>query len=136
MKINIIFLLAIVSLANNTFGQAMTYGQIVFKTSDSLKAKENIMAPQFLGGKDSLNTFLKKNFKYERKGTCSYPNNIRIQFTVEETGEITNIKYIKPADVKTYKETMRVVELMPKWEPARENGKPIKTIVTLPIYLN
>lgn len=112
----------------------VTFGQNIPGTKADIDSS-TIQAAQFPGGKDSLTKFLNENFRYERKGLCSYPSSIYVEFTVEENGEITNIKYIKPAVVDVYRETMRVLKLMPKWEPATENGKIIKTIVRLPIYL-
>ena len=90
--------------------------------------------PQFPGGKDSLNKFVFKNYKIEQKGTCSYPSNIRVQFTVEKNGEITNIKYLKPADFDAYKETIRLIESMPKWTPATKNDTVTKSTVVFQFF--
>jgi hypothetical protein len=123
-----ILLLAYLLIPTITFGQNILGAKPDSDTSA-------IQAAQFPGGKDSLTKFLNKNFTYQHKGLCSYPGSIYVEFTVEENGDITNIKYVKPTEVDVYRETMRVLKLMPKWEPARENGKVIKTIVRLPIYL-
>jgi hypothetical protein len=123
-----ILLLAFLLISTITFGQNIPVTKV---DSDS----STIQMAQFPGGKDSLTKFINRNFTYEHKGLCNYPSSIYVEFTVEENGDITNIKYVKPAEVDVYRETMRVLKLMPRWEPAKENGKVIKSVVRLPIYL-
>ncbi len=97
---------------------------------------DSIQKPQFPGGKDSLTSFFNRNFKYEHESLCNYPSAVYVEFTVEEDGEITNIKYLRPFEHYTlYAETLRVLKCMPKWNPATQNGVAIKMSILLPIYL-
>lgn len=54
-------------------------------------------------------------------------------FTINEAGEIKNIKVTQFLDVASAAEIIRVLKNAPKWEPAKRNGKPISVDITLPL---
>lgn len=58
------------------------------------------------------------------------------QFTVDTDGSLTDIKITKDPGYYTGKETVRVLESMPKWIPAKLNGKAVKSQLTLPITIH
>lgn len=127
----IILLLTFVVAVFTISGQ----NQTVFGKYNVMVANEaGKTPPQFPGGKDSLKIFVFKNLNIQGKGTCSHPNNIRVQFNVEQNGEITNIKYLKPGDAEAYIETIRFIKSMPKWVPATKNDSLTKSTVTLQFY--
>ena len=92
--------------------------------------------PEFPGGQDSLIKFLMVNWKYHQDKLCNYPSTINVEFIVEDNGELTNIRLLKPIDVTVYSEILRVFSLMPKWQPALKDGHPIATKHFLPIYVH
>lgn len=49
------------------------------------------------------------------------------------TGEATIKQSLHP---EVDKEALRLVEMMPKWKPARKNGVPVASRLSLPIYFN
>lgn len=92
-------------------------------------------SPEFRGGFKALETFLAKNLQYPKTNAC-VSGKIYIQFIVEADGKITNPEILKSLFPKEFdKEALRVVRLMPKWNPARDYGgkKAIATRFTLPI---
>ena len=54
-------------------------------------------------------------------------------FTVNELGEIKNIKVIQFVDVESATEIIRVLKNAPKWEPATRGGKPISIEIKFPL---
>jgi protein TonB len=79
--------------------------------------------PEFPGGRAELNKFLSKNVVYprdaEKKGL---EGRVIVSFTVEKTGEIIDVKILKGVSESLDKEAIRVVKMMPKWKPGKNNG--------------
>ncbi|MDB5272614.1 MAG: TonB family protein [Chitinophagaceae bacterium] len=84
--------------------------------------------PEFPGGPAERNKFLSKNLVYprdaERKGI---EGRVIIGFTVEKTGEIVDVKILKGVSESMDKEAERVVKMMPKWKPGKNNGVAVRT---------
>jgi len=53
-------------------------------------------------------------------------------FTVNEEGQLKNIRIIKDLGGESAFEMIRVLRLSPKWQPAMRNGKPIAIDIKLP----
>jgi periplasmic protein TonB len=56
-----------------------------------------------------------------------------IQFSVNISGEICNIKIVRSQHPSLDKEAIRVIESSPLWTPGIQKGKPIKQIFVIPI---
>ena len=56
-----------------------------------------------------------------------------ITFVVEKDGSITNVKIIRDIGGGCGHEAKRVVEMMPKWIPGKQNGKPVRVQFNMPI---
>jgi TonB family protein len=84
------------------------------------------VVPQFPGGKDSLDAFLKKNVHYPaaaRKHNIS--GTVEVDFSVDEQGNLSKIHVYKPIGYGCDKEALRVVKKMPKWRPGMDGRKPM-----------
>jgi TonB family protein len=88
--------------------------------------------PEFIGGNDSLKKFISKHFNLAVDKNCN-EGRIYLKFAIEEDGSLTNIKVIRGLSVKLDTEAIRVISIMPKWKPARSNGKPIRMFMNLPL---
>ena len=56
-----------------------------------------------------------------------------VTFTINADGSISDPKVVRSLDKELDAEALRVVGLMPKWIPAKMNGKSKKSKYTLPI---
>jgi TonB family protein len=56
-----------------------------------------------------------------------------VKFIVTEDGSVTDITISKGVSKEIDEEALRVMRMMPKWKPGRQNGKPVKVYFTLPI---
>lgn len=78
--------------------------------------------------------WINKNIKYP---VLAQENGIQgkvfIQFVIEKDGSITDVKVARGVDASLDKEAMRVVKAMPKWNPGKQRGKPVRVAYTLPI---
>lgn len=90
--------------------------------------------PKFPGGDKALIEFLQKNVKYpveaQKKGV---EGRVVVSFVVEKDGSLTEIKTVKSVDPLLDEEAVRVVSAMPKWEPGKQKGKPVRVKYNVPI---
>ena len=90
--------------------------------------------PEFPGGEAALQRYLKNSVKYPN---IAMENGIQgkvyVGFVVERNGSISNVRIARGVDASLDKEAMRVVRLMPKWIPGKQNGEPVRVSFTAPI---
>ncbi len=90
--------------------------------------------PQFPGGYESLISFLNSNLTYPKKAReMGLQGQLVISFIVEEDGEISSASVIHGIGGGCDEEAIRVIELMPPWEPALKNEKPVRVLFNMPI---
>ncbi len=91
--------------------------------------------PTFQGG--DANTFsrwVNTNLVYPKEAAENkIQGRITLQFTVSETGKVTNVKVLRGVDSLLDKEAVRVVELSPDWTPGMKEGKPVPVTYTFPV---
>lgn len=56
-----------------------------------------------------------------------------VKFVVDCEGNILNPSVFRGIDPVLDKEAIRLVKLMPKWIPGRQNGKPVNVVCLVPI---
>ena len=89
--------------------------------------------PEFPGGQKALYEYLKTNLVYPKAVQDSrIQGRVILSFVVEKDGSITNMKILRAVHPLLDAEAIRVVSIMPKWNPATENGKPIRSKFNLP----
>ena len=89
---------------------------------------------QFPGGQDELVNFFSKNLKYPNADKKFEIEGVVVaQFVIDEKGKISTIKIIKSLSNNCDKEVIRVLSLMPKWIPAKQNERNVATSYTLPV---
>ena len=104
--------------------------------SDTVSGEPPVMyaeeMPEFPGGPDSLKAFLRQNLKWPIEYGC-WNGTVLVEFIVEVDGSITHPR----VEVSLYKdfdeEALRVIKLMPKWKPARAQGKPVRCYYKVPV---
>ncbi|NPD92493.1 energy transducer TonB [Xylanibacter muris] len=88
----------------------------------------------FPGGKEALMNYLAENVKYpaaaEKQGI---KGRVVVSFAIGVDGSVTEAKVLKSVNPLLDEEAVRVVEAMPKWIPAKLNGKPVEVKYSVPI---
>ena len=91
-------------------------------------------APEFVNGLKAMYQFLGDNIKYP---AVARENNIEgtvyVGFVVGKDGTIRDVKVKRGIAGGCNEEAIRVVELMPKWNAGKQNGKPVSFSYTIPI---
>ena len=90
--------------------------------------------PSFRGGHKALLEFIENNLRYpDILDTTDVQGRVVVRFVIEKDGTVTNPKVVKSLDPVLDKEALRIVSIMPKWIPAKMNGKAIRTTYTVPV---
>ena len=90
--------------------------------------------PSFPGGPEKLFEYLKQHMRYPKVAEKdSIEGRVIVSFVVERNGKLTNFKVVKSPDPSLSEEALRVTKSMPKWNPAKQFGKPVRTKYTIPI---
>lgn len=91
--------------------------------------------PSFPGGEEALARFLSKNMRYPRMAAENdIEGRVFIQFVVDYNGNITSVTPVgAPKGGGLEEEAVRVVKLMPKWNPGKQNGQTVNVQFSLPI---
>lgn len=93
------------------------------------------LMPEFPGGEDALNKFLRNNTHYPTMASESgISGTVFVKFVVDKSGMIGNVT-IEGAKKGggLEEEAMRVVKKMPKWKPGKQNGETVAVYFNLPI---
>jgi hypothetical protein len=82
----------------------------------------------------SLQVFIRENFKYpdEINEIGGIQGTAYFDLTIDVDGSITDIHIINGVCDELEKESIRLIKIMPKWEPGTVSGDPIKSLFTLP----
>ncbi len=90
--------------------------------------------PSFPGGNGKLSEFLSQNVRYP---VVAVENGIEgrviVRFIVERDGSVSNVEVAKGAEASLDNEAVRVVKMMPKWNPGKQNGKAVRVNFNVPI---
>ena len=89
--------------------------------------------PSFPGGPEALLSFLNENIRFPVEALeQGIQGRVFVQFVVERDGRITNIEVMRGVP-ELNAETVRVVQAMPNWQPARHGGETVRVRFTLPV---
>ncbi len=90
--------------------------------------------PQYPGGAVEFMKWLTKNLQYPKKAqTLKKQGTVIAHFYVEKDGSITGLKIVQSLSKECDNEALRVLGMMPNWQPGVQNGKPCRTKISIPI---
>jgi periplasmic protein TonB len=90
--------------------------------------------PSFPGGDEARIKFISDNIVYpEIEKEINTQGTIYITFVVETDGSITDVKILRGIGSGCDEEAVRVVKMMPKWNPGKQSGKSVRVQFNLPI---
>ena len=90
--------------------------------------------PEDPGGMEAMMKFVAENLKYpEQMQKEKVEGRVLLSFVVEKDGSVTNIEEVKSPHPVLTEEAIRVVKLMPKWKPGKQDGKEVRVQFNLPI---
>ena len=83
--------------------------------------------PTYPGGDTAMQEYITSTVVYPAMAKENGVEGIvTVGFIVMPDGSLRDLKIVKPVDPDLEKEAIRVVNGMPKWNPAQENGTPVE----------
>ena len=90
--------------------------------------------PQYPGGAVEFLKWLTRNLRYPTAAKNNKTQGkVVAVFYVEKDGSITGIKITKSLSTECDREALRVLNMMPKWQPGVYHDQPCRTKVCIPI---
>lgn len=89
---------------------------------------------EFPGGTAAMMKWLSNNLRYpEAAQQNDIQGRVTVNFVVEKDGSISQVKIAKGVDKDLDREAIRVVKKMPRWQPGKNNGVPVRSYFNLPV---
>lgn len=90
--------------------------------------------PQYSGGDRELLKFIAQSIKYPTDAQeAGVQGRVICSFVVDKKGNIVEPKIIRGIDPSLDAEALRVIGMMPRWTPGRQDGKAVRVLYTVPI---
>ena len=90
--------------------------------------------PQYPGGDRELLKFIAQSIKYPTDAQeAGVQGRVICSFVVDKKGNIVEPKIIRGIDPSLDAEALRVIGMMPRWTPGRQDGKAVRGLYTVPI---
>lgn len=89
---------------------------------------------EFPGGQAAMMKWLSNNIRYpEAAQQNGISGRVVVKFVVERDGSVSAPTIVKGVDRELDQEALRVVKRMPKWQPGKNNGQPVRSYFNLPV---
>ena len=112
-------------LSQLDFGQGAEYQDVY---------PPDVIMPKFKdGGLDVFYDYVNKNFDFSK---VTKPGKMITAFTVDEFGEMKDIRVVQFASIEAATEIIRVLKSAPKWAPALKGGAPLSVSIKFPLTFN
>ena len=116
--------------------QAMPHSSSVPVSPDSVYINPEVR-PQFTGGDKAFAAYLSKNIRYPQQALMRHVSGrVYVSFVLSATGKVQDAHVMSGPGNGLNDEALRLVWLMPNWEPGRVNGQPVRVACTVPIAFN
>jgi len=110
---------------------AFNLSQAQLGGEDEVYLSGDLTEATFQGG--DLNKFYNYIIKNFDTKTIEKTGQLIFSFTINEKGEIKNIRVLKDLGGTSAMEIIRILRASPNWEPAKRGGKPISINMKLPM---
>lgn len=106
---------------------------LVEETKEETLTVVDVM-PQYPGGDHELLKFIAQSIKYPTDAQeAGMQGRVICSFVVDKKGNIVEPKIIRGIDPSLDAEALRVIGMMPRWTPGRQDGKAVRVLYTVPI---
>jgi len=90
--------------------------------------------PSYPGGESERLKFLSTHIRYPKSATeIGIQGTVYFQFVVDTKGNITDVKILRGIGGECDEEALRVIKMMPKWNPGKQNGRTVRVLFNMPV---
>lgn len=88
--------------------------------------------PMFYGGNEKLYAFIGSNFKKNKKDEGT----IKVKFVIDPNGYTKDITILESTNPALNDEAIRVIKILPRWQPGFQRTRFVNVMYTIPIVLS
>jgi protein TonB len=93
--------------------------------------------PQFTGGDKAFAAYLSKSIRYPQQALMRHVSGrVYVSFILNAQGKVQDVHVVSGPGSGLNDEALRLVWLMPPWQPGRVNGQAVRVACTIPISFN
>lgn len=119
---------------NDVSNESLGNGGQMTAPQDTLVFEVVEVPPRFPGGDVKLMEYLSRTVRYPVEAQKKHvQGRVILHFIIEKDGSVSNVRVARSVDPSLDAEAIRVVNSMPKWEPARQKGQSVRVRYTIPI---
>jgi protein TonB len=90
--------------------------------------------PEFPGGEEKFYKYLKDNIVYPKEAIKKgIKGTVLVRFVVKKDGGIADVVVTRSPSKLLSDEAIRVIQFMPRWNPGKQDGKPVNVYFVLPV---
>ncbi|MGA1978004.1 MAG: energy transducer TonB [Bacteroidales bacterium] len=90
--------------------------------------------PEFPGGTGALQKFIADNIIYPSEAIdINLQGKVIVKFAVLSDGSVSRIEVYRSINPLLDQEAVRVISIMPKWKPGKQNGVPVSVWFIVPV---
>ncbi len=90
--------------------------------------------PQFPGGEEARRRYLEENLRYPTMAReAGIQGTVFLTFVVEPDGSISDVRVLRGIGGGCDEAAVRAVKNMPRWEPGRQRGQPVRVQFNMPV---
>jgi len=90
--------------------------------------------PSYPGGDSERLKFLKDHIQYpENAAENGIQGTVYFQFIIDSKGNITDVKILRGIGGGCDEEALRVIKMMPRWHPGKQNGRTVRVLYNMPV---
>ncbi len=125
---------------NNEASTAYSKTSAIAKTAKKETVRENLStarisrSPFFASGNEALQSYFDAAIKYTEnaKENCK-EGIVKVQVLVSPNGQLKDPRILDPIDKELEAQIVKAIQALPNWEPALQNGMPVKCKMIIPI---
>lgn len=115
-----------VAIVTNPTGKITTIDKSIVEFPDE--------EAEYKGGVNALQKFIINEIKYPAQAINeNIVGKVYLRFVVQKNGKVKNVQVVKGAHPLLDQEAIRLIEAMPKWIPAKKDGKKVSSMCLLPL---
>lgn len=109
---------------------------IVLACSEERSVDANVVEayPEFEGGPEAFYNHIRQEITYPLQARqAGVEGRVDVEFVVDKDGSISDVQAIKGIGAGCDEEAVRVVNSIPPFKPAKQNGKPVRVRMVVPV---
>lgn len=114
--------------------EAAAAKKVETKQPESVVVDNPTVWPSYPGGMPALMRFMAQNLQYPAQAReQGVQGRVVVEFVVETDGRLTGCRVLRSVSPELDREALRLLSIMPRWEPGSKDGQPVRVRYTYPI---